>query len=109
MCVVCVCVCVGGVFLFFLSFKVPHTRTLFIGSAHVEQCSMFIQVLLENNRAKSDVIRQFYGCFFFGIYPTLSLLQTFHTRRALLKFPNQVNSTPMNPFVKRNQNQNYYW
>ena len=61
---------------------------LFIGSAHVEQGSKFVQELLENkNRSTSDVIGQFYGWLFFCIYPTLSLLQNFHRKQAL-KPPN---------------------
>ena len=60
-------------------------QPLFIGCAHVEQCSMFVQELLENtNRSSPDVIVQFYV---FCVYPTLSLLQN-HTQNGYLKLPN---------------------
>ena len=37
----------------------------FICGAHVEQCSMHVQEVLENkNRSTSDGIRQFYGWLF---------------------------------------------
>ena len=47
-------------------------QMLFIGRDHVEQCTMFIQELLENkNRATSDVICQFYSWLFFAYTPLL--------------------------------------
>ena len=53
----------------FMFFSIPRSpcknlllQQLFIGSAHVEQCSNFVLELLENkNRITSDVICQFYG------------------------------------------------
>ena len=54
-------------FLAFKALKFPMQnlllQQLFIGGAHVEQCSMFVQeLLLQNkNRATSDAIGQFYS------------------------------------------------
>ena len=57
-------------------------KSLFIGSAHVEHGSKFVQELLENkNRSTSDVIDQFYGWLFFAYTPLLVSCKTFTENR----------------------------
>ena len=57
--------------------------------------SVCTRVIKNKNRATSDVIGQFYGWFFVCVFPTLRLLQTFHTRGALKLMIQQWISSPI--------------